>query len=58
MTLDASRKVFKDRIVGHGGCVVDMAGDSVLAVFIGVTAAVKSAREIQDELSRLNQPMA
>ncbi len=57
-TLDASRKIFKDRIVGHGGRVVDMAGDSVLAVFTAVTAAVKSAREIQGELFSLNQPVA
>ena len=56
--LDASRKIFRDCIVGHGGRVVDMAGDSVLAVFTAVTAAVKSARDIQDELFRLNEPMA
>jgi adenylate cyclase len=57
-TLDASRKIFKDRIVGYGGRVVDMAGDSVLAVFTAVTAVVKSAREIQNELFRLNKPVA
>ena len=45
--LDTIREVFKDRIIGHGGRVVDMAGDSVLAVFPAVTAVVKAAREIQ-----------
>ena len=32
-TLDASREIFREQIVGHQGRVVDMAGDSVLAVF-------------------------
>jgi adenylate cyclase len=55
--LDASREVFKDRIVGQGGRVIDMAGDSVLAVFPAATAAIKAAREIQIGLSQLVLPM-
>jgi len=56
--LDTIREIFNDRIVGHGGRVVDMAGDSVLAVFPAVTAAVRAAREIQGEIFRLNQSEA
>ena len=56
--LDTIREVFKDRIIGHGGRVVDMAGDSVLAVFPAVTAVVKAAREIQGEIFQLNKSEA
>jgi class 3 adenylate cyclase len=34
--LDAARAVFREQIESHGGRVVDMAGDSVLAVFDAV----------------------
>ena len=53
--LDASRAVFEERIIGHGGRVVDMAGDSILAVFTAATAAVRAARDIQVGLSRLDK---
>ena len=56
--LDTIREVFKDSIVKHGGRVVDMAGDSILAVFPAVTAAVRAGRDIQGEIFRLNQSEA
>ena len=55
--LDASRAVFEESIIGHGGRVVDMAGDSILAVFAAATAAVRAARDIQIGLSRLDKPL-
>ena len=48
--LDAARNVFKARIGGDQGRVIDMAGDSVLAVFETATGAVNAALEIQNEL--------
>ena len=51
--LDAARAVFRLRIEGHQGRVIDMAGDSVLAVFETAIGAVSAALEIQQELARL-----
>ncbi len=48
--LDAARAVFSLQIAGHDGRVIDMAGDSVLAVFETATAAVKAALAIQRQL--------
>jgi TolB-like protein/class 3 adenylate cyclase/Flp pilus assembly protein TadD len=48
--LDAARNVFKARIEGNQGRVIDMAGDSVLAVFETATGAVSAALAIQAEL--------
>ncbi len=48
--LDAARAVFKARIEAHQGRVIDMAGDSVLAVFETATGAVIAALEIQSSL--------
>jgi class 3 adenylate cyclase len=45
--LDAARAVFRECIEWHGGRVIDMAGDSVLAVFDAATAAVHAALAIQ-----------
>ena len=53
VALDAARAVFKLRIEGHQGRVIDMAGDSVLAVFETAIGAVSAALEIQQELARL-----
>ena len=53
IALDAARAVFKTRIGSTGGRVIDMAGDSVLAVFEAATAAVSTALAIQDELRGL-----
>ena len=48
--LDAARSVFKARIEANQGRIIDMAGDSVLAVFETATGAVSAALVIQDEL--------
>lgn len=48
--LDAARAVFRECIEWHDGRVVDMAGDSVLAVFDAATAAVQAALAVQSRL--------
>jgi len=50
--LDSARAVFRTTIAGHGGRVIDMAGDSVLAVFETAGGAVVSALAVQAELAR------
>jgi len=49
--LDAARAVFRGQIEANQGRVIDMAGDSVLAVFETVTGAVNAALAIQETLS-------
>jgi adenylate cyclase len=49
--LDAGRAVFRREIEANQGRVIDMAGDSVLAVFELGTAAVIAALAIQNELA-------
>ena len=44
--LDAARKVFRTQIESNQGRVIDMAGDSVLAVFETATGAVTAALSI------------
>jgi adenylate cyclase len=44
---DAARAVFRRQIESSQGRVIDMAGDSVLAVFESVTGAASSALGIQ-----------
>ena len=51
--LDAARAVFRSRIEPNHGRVIDMAGDSVLAVFETASGALTSALEIQQELAAL-----
>ena len=51
--LDASRKVFRSHIELNQGRVIDMAGDSVLAVFETATGAVSAALAVQAELAEL-----
>ena len=51
--LDAARAVFRQEIEARRGRVVDMAGDSVLAVFETATGAVSSALAIQQQLATL-----
>ena len=51
VALDAARAVFRDAIAAHAGRVIDMAGDSVLAVFENATAAVQAALTIQRQLN-------
>jgi len=49
--LDAARGVFREHIEAENGRVVDMAGDSVLAVFETVSGAVRAAIAIQTKLA-------
>jgi TolB-like protein/class 3 adenylate cyclase/regulator of sirC expression with transglutaminase-like and TPR domain len=56
--LDAARAIFKARIEGNQGRIIDMAGDSVLAVFETATGAVTAALEIQKELNFLADTVA
>lgn len=49
--LDTARTVFRTQIEAHHGRVIDMAGDSVLAVFETATGAVAAALAIQQDLS-------
>lgn len=55
--LEACRAVFRERIVMHGGRVVDTAGDSVLAVFDSVLDAVACAIAVQGALRATNDPL-
>jgi TolB-like protein/class 3 adenylate cyclase len=52
--LDTARAVFKGRVESHLGRIVDMAGDSVLAVFETAAGAVTAALDIQHELGTLD----
>src|SRR4051794_8606741 len=56
--LDAARAVFRTTIESHRGRVIDMAGDSVLAVFETAGGAVASALAIQAELARRGAEVA
>jgi adenylate cyclase len=50
VALDAARTVFRTQIEAHQGCVIDMADDSVLAVFDSAFNAVDAALLIQQSL--------
>ncbi len=50
--LETAREIFRSRVAGHEGRVVDTAGDSVLAVFDSVVEVLQCAMEIQEELRR------
>ena len=52
--LDAARGVFRRLIESNQGRVIDMAGDSVLAVFETASGAVHSAMAIQAELAQVS----
>ncbi|MDP6953780.1 MAG: adenylate/guanylate cyclase domain-containing protein, partial [Alphaproteobacteria bacterium] len=54
--LEACRAIFAEAIAAHGGRVVDMAGDSVLAVFETAGGAVEGALTIQDRLEAREAP--
>jgi len=56
--LDSARAVFRRTIDAHRGRVIDMAGDSVLAVFETASGAVVSALAIQAELARRSSDVA
>jgi adenylate cyclase len=51
--LDAARAVFRRLVAEHQGRIIDMAGDSVLAVFETAGGAVAAALEVQEELAEL-----
>lgn len=51
--LDAARKVFRTHVESNQGRAVDMAGDSVLAVFETATGAVNAALTTQAEINRM-----
>ncbi len=48
--LDSARTVFRAQIESNQGRVIDMAGDSVLAVFETATGAVSAALAVQKEI--------
>ena len=56
--LDAARAVFQTTIAAQRGRVIDMAGDSVLAVFETASGAVASALAIQAELGKRSAEVA
>jgi len=56
--LDAARAVFRKAIAGHQGRVIDMAGDSVLAVFETAQGALECALAVQDELDAASRDVA
>ncbi|MDM0109711.1 adenylate/guanylate cyclase domain-containing protein [Variovorax sp. J22R24] len=51
--LDTARQVFRVHIESNHGRVIDMAGDSVLAVFDSAAGAVSAALAVQAELGTL-----
>jgi len=55
--LESCRAVFRDKIEAGRGRIVDMAGDSVLAVFEAATQAVASALDIQSDLELRNDAL-
>ena len=57
-TLSAHRTVIDALIAQHGGRICGTAGDSVLAEFASVFAAVQCAVEIQRDLGAANQALA
>ena len=56
--LDTARAVFRTTIDAQRGRVIDMAGDSVLAIFETASGAVASALAIQAELGRRSAEVA
>jgi len=55
--LDAARDIFRRLIESNQGRVVDMAGDSVLAVFETASGAVSAALTVQKELAQAADPL-
>src|SRR5262249_37485287 len=56
--LDAGRSVFRTEIEASHGRVVDMAGDSVLAVFDSAIGAVSAAVAVQHRLDEASSSVA
>jgi adenylate cyclase len=57
-TLNEFRGVFREHIEANGGRVVDMAGDSVLAVFESAIGAATAAIDVQGELAKRNEALS
>jgi adenylate cyclase len=56
--LDAAREVFARHIAAQTGRVIDMAGDSVLALFETAAGAVHAALAVQQEIAERSAGMA
>jgi adenylate cyclase len=56
--LTERRRLFAERAAAHGGRVVNAPGDSILAEFPSVVAAVQCAVELQRELAALDAGVA
>src|SRR5262245_42084809 len=56
--LDAGRSVFRTEIEASHGRVIDMAGDSVLAVFDSAIGAVSAAVAVQHRLDEASSSVA
>ncbi len=56
--LDAARGIFRESIELHQGRVIDMAGDSVLAVFDTASGAVDCALDVQQQLDAAARDVA
>ena len=56
--LDSARGVFREHIAANQGRVIDMAGDSVLAVFDTATGAVAAALAVQEVLAAMGQDVS
>jgi adenylate cyclase len=56
--LDECRAIFRGRIEHHGGQVIDMAGDNVLAEFPSAVTALQCAIEVQAALRQKNEPLS
>jgi adenylate cyclase len=54
--LDAAREVFRRHVAANQGRVVDMAGDSILAVFQLASGAVTAALAVQGDLDKCTAP--
>jgi adenylate cyclase len=57
-TINSCRALFREQIEANGGRVVDMAGDSVLAIFDTAIGAFTTATTAQDRLANLNTDIA
>jgi predicted ATPase/class 3 adenylate cyclase len=56
--LEQARALFREQIAAQGGRVVDMAGDSVLALFESAAGAVEAALAVQKALEATSQATA
>src|SRR6185437_174605 len=52
------RSVLDASIAGHGGKIVQTAGDSLLVVFDSIDGAVRSAADIQEKVPLYDRPRA